>query len=121
MSQAFSAAASVVLGVVVGVFTNLITAGFTVPLAVGLGVTVLAWVALVVAKRPDFAADPGATITYGHSSPVVNAPRNSGAITINSPASCSGEPSADRDAVQLWQYSAGGAGRRARTARFRPS
>jgi len=121
MSQALSVAASIVLGVVVSFLTNLITASFTVPLAVGLGVTVLAWVALAVATRPRSGADAGGSVTHGHSSPIVNAQGNSGVISVNVSSSGSGTSSPDGDDRRLWQCSAGAGGRRAHMAPFRPS
>lgn len=126
MSQALSVAASIVLGVVVSFLTNLITAGFTIPLAVGLSVSVLAWVALSVATRPRSGADAGGSVTHGHGSPIVNAQGNSGVITVNTSSSSSGASgpdasSPDGDTQRLWQCSAGGGSPRAPMAPFRPS
>jgi hypothetical protein len=121
MSQALSVAASIVLGVVVSLLTNLITAGFTVPLAVGLGVTVLAWVTLAVVTRPRSGEDTGGSVTHGPSSPIVNAQGNSGVISVNASSSGPGASSPERGDGRLWRYSAGGGGRRVHMALFRPS
>lgn len=92
MSQAWGAAASVVMGVVVGFLTNLITSKFTVPLAVGLGTTVIAWVVLTFVLQSNSTADTPTSATYGSHSPIINVPGNSGSISINTSQSDSNAP-----------------------------